>query len=162
MRIEHETPDRVGAIRALHLLALPTAGEADLVNRLRRDGDVAISLVAVEEKAVVGHIMVSPMRAPFKAFGLGPVVVAPGRQWQGIGTRLVRSGLEQARAEGWEAVLVVGDPGYYGRFGFSAAAAGGFASHYAGPYFMALSLCGSELPVRTGSVDYAPAFGDLE
>lgn len=159
--ITPETADRIGAIRRLLIAAFPTAAEADLVDRLRRDGDLAISLAALDDDAVVGHAALSPMTAPLKALGLGPLAVAPERQRQGIGSALVREGLRRAEAEGWDAVFVVGDPAYYGRFGFTAEAASGFASPYAGPFFMALALGGRGLSVRSGKVGYAPAFRDL-
>lgn len=162
MLIKPESPDLESAIRALLLAAFPTSVEADLVDRLRRDGDLAISLAAMEDDAVVGHIAFSPMAAPFDALGLGPVAVSPGRQRSGIGSRLIREGLTRAKNAGRGAVFVFGDPAYYTRFGFDAAAASGFASPYAGPYFMMLSLGGHALPVRSGSVAYAEAFRDLE
>ena len=65
------------------------------------------------------------------------------------------------RADGWEAVFVLGDPAYYERFGFSVAAAAGFASPYAGPYFMALGLNDGIIAPRTGRLAYARAFQDL-
>lgn len=160
-RIAPETPDLFPAIGDLLRAAFATAAEADLVDRLRRAGDVAIGLVAIDDDEVVGHVAFSPMAGPLKALGLAPVAVAPGRQRQGIGSALVRHGLEQAKAEGWEAVFVVGAPDYYRRFGFTAEAASGFASPYAGPFFMARSLRGRDLPVGSGRIDYPPAFRDL-
>lgn len=162
MRIKPENADLESAIRAVLLEAFPASVEADLVDRLRRDGDLAISLVATEDDAVVGYAAFSPMTAPFKALGLGPVAVAPDQHRRGIGSRLIQDGLSLAKKNGWDAVFVLGDPAYYTRFGFDAAAASGFASTYAGPYFMLLSLSGTELPARSGSVAYAPAFRDLE
>jgi putative acetyltransferase len=159
--IAPEAPEHNAAIRTLLLAAFPTAVEADLVDRLRADGDAEISLVAVEGGAVVGHVLLSPMIAPMKALGLGPVAVAPDRQRQGIGSHLVREGIERARAAGWEAVFVLGEPAYYNRFGFDTDAAAGFASAYAGPYFMALWLGGGPNPTRAGRVDYARAFQAL-
>jgi putative acetyltransferase len=88
------------------------------------------------------------------------VSVLPDRQGTGIGTRLIRAGLERAELGGWQGVFVLGEPDYYRRFGFEQALASGFASPYAGPYLMALALGGS-LPATTGRVDYAPAFQAL-
>ncbi len=127
----------------------------------KRDGDLVIPLVADADEFVLGYAALSRMTAPMKALGLGPVAVAAARQKQGIGGKLIREGIAQAKADGWEAIFVLGDPAYYGRFGFSPANAEGFASPYAGPYFMALSLSGEAL-ARVGRVDYAPAFRDLE
>jgi putative acetyltransferase len=162
MRIEPEAPDVVRAIGDLLRAAFPSHVEADLVDRLRRDGDLAIALAAIDDGAVVGYVAFSPMAAPFRALGLGPLAVAPARQRSGIGSRLVREGLARARRGGWEAVFVLGDPAYYGRFGFDAAAARGFASPYAGPHFLAHALGEAGLPASAGSIAYAPAFRDLE
>ncbi|WP_295559227.1 N-acetyltransferase [uncultured Hyphomicrobium sp.] len=161
-RIALETPALAPEIRSLLLAAFPTPVEADLVERLRRDGDVAMALAAFENDALVGHVVFSPMAAPFKALGLGPVAVTPKRQRSGIGSQLIRQGLATATDAGWDAIFVLGDPAYYGRFGFRADTAAGFECPYAGPYLMALALSGNELPGRGGSVAYAPAFRDLE
>lgn len=161
MIIRPETPSLYTHIRALLCAAFPTATEADLVDRLREEGDVAFALAALEGDTVAGHVMLSPMTAPMRALGLGPVAVAPARQRQGVGRRLIDAALECARADGWQAVFVLGEPAYYGRFGFSVAAAAGFATPYAGPYFMALGLNDGAIAPQTGRVDYARAFHDL-
>jgi len=161
MEIRFELETDFSAVRALHLSAFPTAGEGDLVDALHRDGDAVISLVAVDD-VVVGHVMYSRMRAPFRALGLAPVAVCSDHRRQGVGDRLIRAGLVQAKKDGWEAVFVLGSPDYYSRFGFAAALASGFQSPYAGPYLMVLALQDSGLPVTTGAVSYAPAFGDLD
>jgi len=131
------------------------------VAQLRKDGDAVISLIAVEGGNVVGHVMFSRMSAPFRALGLAPVSVDPHWRNQGISARLIEEGLKQAKATGWEGIFVVGDPAYYQRFGFSANAAEGFESPYAGPYLMVLALNEDGLPSRSGRIDYAPAFSSL-
>lgn len=162
MRIRPETPDLERAIRGLLLAAFPTPAEADLVDRLRRDGDLAIALAAIDDDdAVVGYVALSPMTAPMKALGLGPVAVAPDHRRRGVGSALIRQSLDSAKACGVEAIFVLGDRAYYSRFGFDAETASGFASSYAGPYFMALSLTDAGLSARSGRVDYAPAFSGL-
>jgi len=102
----------------------------------------------------------SPMQAPVRALALAPLAVARDRHSQGIGSALIEAGHEIAREEGWDAIFVLGDPAYYGRFGYDLALAAGFESSYAGPHFMALSLAGA-LPTRQGSLAYAPAFAAL-
>jgi putative acetyltransferase len=161
LRITSETSGFEGAIRALLLAAFPTAVEADLVARLRHDGDIVIEMAAREGERVIGYVAFSRMSAPMKAVGLGPVAVLPARQRRGIGSALIREGLARAQAQGLEAAFVLGEPAYYRRFGFDAEAASGFASPYAGPYFMALALADGGLAVRSGRVDYAPAFSGL-
>lgn len=150
------------AIRAIHIAAFPTAAEADLVEHLRQDGDVGIALVALTGDAVVGHVMGSPMRAPFPALGLGPVAVLPGFRRRGVAERLIRRCLDRAKDEGAVGVFVLGNPAYYGRFGFRASHAAAFGSPYAGPHLMALPLRSDQLPVTAGEIAYAPAFDGLE
>jgi putative acetyltransferase len=161
MIIRAEEPADANAIRKVEEAAFPTSAEADLVDRLRSDHDAAFSLVAVEGDELVGHALFSRMEAPFRALGLGPVAVLSSRQGIGIGTRLITAGLACARAEGWQGVFVLGEPAYYRRFGFDAGRAAGFTSPYAGPYLMALALQADDLPVRSGSIAYAPAFAGL-
>jgi putative acetyltransferase len=74
---------------------------------------------------------------------------------------LIRAGLDRVRHADWQAVFVLGDPDYYGRFGFDPARAAGFSCRYAGPHLMVLPL-GGALPATTGAVDYAPAFRMLD
>ena len=97
------------------------------------------------------------MTAPFLAWALGPVAVAPKRQKAGIGSLLIRAGLGRARDASVEGVNVLGAPGYYHRFGFDPTLARGFASPYAGPYLMALALNGV-LPAFQGNVDGLPEY----
>lgn len=160
MIVRDEQPADPAAIHEVVRTAFGQAAEADLVDQLRRDGDAVVSLVAVEDAAVVGHVLLSRMQAPFRALGLAPVSVRPDRQRAGVGSALVREALARARRDGWEAVFVLGDPAFYERFGFDPETARGFASPYAGPHLMAIPLKG-RLPVQAGRVDYAPAFAAL-
>jgi putative acetyltransferase len=117
--------------------------EAALIERLRAAGDVLFELVSEEGGEIAGHILFSRLwadRAELFA-ALAPVAVRPGLQRTGVGSALVRAGLESAREFGAHGVLVLGHPAYYPRFGFSAAAAAQVASPYSGrPAFMALAL----------------------
>ncbi len=160
MTIRPAEPFDHAAIREVLLAALPGADEAQLVEQLRADGDAAIELVAEDGGRIVGHILFSPVGAPFRALALAPVAVAPERHGQGIGSALIGAGHELARAQGWEAIFVLGEPGYYRRFGYDAGLAAGFESPYSGPYFMALGLAG-DLPVTDGRVAHAPAFAAI-
>jgi putative acetyltransferase len=160
MRIRPEALNDAAAIRAIHLASFPAPAEADLVDQLRKDGDIAISLVSDAAGCVTGHVLFSRMAAPFPALGLGPVAVIPEWRGRGIAARLIEDGLARARREDWVAVFVLGDPAYYGRFGFEVALAAGFQSPYAGPHFMARALK-APLPVRDGPVAYPPAFAAL-
>jgi putative acetyltransferase len=161
MVIRDEGPADAPAVRAVVEAAFGRPLEADLIDRLRQDGDAAISLVAVDGGEVVGQVLFSGMAAPCPALALAPVSVAPHRQRSGVGTRLIRAGLDRAGEGGWRGVFVLGDPAYYRRFGFDPAVARGFASAYAGPHLMALALGGGDLPATGGRIDYAPAFAAL-
>ena len=151
--------DRAG-IREVVTAAFGRADEADLVDALREAGDIAVSLVAAEDGRPIGHVLFSRLGAPFPALALGPVSVRPERQRDGIGSRLIRAGLEDATRGGCLGVFVLGEPAYYGRFGFERALASGFQSPYSGPYLMACAL-GGGLPVTTGRIEYPPAFAGL-
>jgi putative acetyltransferase len=161
MIVRPERADQEGAIRRLLVEAFPTPAEADLVERLRREGDARIALVAVEQDRILGHALFSAMSAPFPSLGLAPVAVVPDRRRQGIAAALIEEGIRRSREAGFAAVFVLGDPAYYGRFGFRSDAAAGFASPFAGPALMALDLNGAGLPLRTGPVAYAPAFSSF-
>lgn len=137
------------AIHELVAAAFQRPDEAVLIDRLRSDGACVISLVAVEGDEIVGHVLFSRLVAAFRALGLGPVSVKPNRQRVGIGSQLVRMGLDQAREGGWQGVFVLGDPKFYSRFGFDPDLAGDFTCRYSGPHLMALAL-GGELPTREG------------
>jgi putative acetyltransferase len=157
MIIREEKLDDRAAIHALIRAAFGRLAEAVVVDRLRADGDSVISLVAIDHDLTVGHVMLSKMKAPFKALGLAPLSVRPDRQRLGVGSLLVGEALTWARGGEWDAVFVFGDPGFYRRFGFDPELAIGFSSLHAGPHFMVLPLKNS-LPVRTGTIEYASAF----
>jgi putative acetyltransferase len=160
MIIREEELDDRAAIHDLVQAAFDRVAEAALVDRLRADGDSVISVVAADHASIIGHVMLSKMKAPFRALGLAPVSVRPDRQKSGVGSSLVREALIRARHGRWEAVFVLGDPGFYRRFGFDSEPARGFASTYSGPHLMLLPL--SRLSAATGRIDYAPAFAALE
>jgi putative acetyltransferase len=160
--IRDETAADADAIREVVDAAFPGPAEARLVDLLRADGDLVYSLVAVEDDRVVGHVAFSPMAAPFRALGLGPIAVRPDRQRRGIARRLIEAGLARATADGWQAVFLLGNPAFYERFGFSVALAAGFSSPYVGPHFMVRPLGDEPLPTLAGRVEYALAFGRLD
>jgi putative acetyltransferase len=148
------------------MAAFPTPAEADLVGTLVREGDAVVSLVAERQSEIVGHVLLSRMRVSgdgrrLAALGLAPIGVLPGFQGGGIGSALIEAALAIARATGEELVFLLGEPDYYGRFGFSAATAAPFASPYAGPWFMALALRPDFVPPAAGEAAYARAFSDL-
>lgn len=163
VRIADDAPKFHAAISAVHRAAFGGELEAKLVERLRREGLALVSLVAIDVDEVVGHILFSELAVeidgkPIAAASLAPMGVLPHRQRQGIGSQLVRTGLERLRQGIVAAVVVVGHPDYYPRFGFSAALARKLASPYAGEAFMALELTLGALAGSRGSVRYPAAF----
>ena len=105
----------------------------------------AIELVAADDAAIVGHILFSALsvtveQRAVRALALAPMAVAPGRQRSGIGSALIRAGLAEARGQAWQAVIVLGHPHFYPRFGFSAACAANLEAPFRGEAFMALAL----------------------
>lgn len=161
MKVRDEHTTEGDAIAQVVERAFGRADEAWLVARLRRDGHAAVSMVAEVDDAIVGHVLLTPMEAPFKALSLAPLSVLPEYERRGIGAELTRAAIDRARAEGWDAIFLLGDPKYYARFGFRADLAAGFSSLYAGPHLMVLPLHG-ELPTHTGPIDYAAGFADLD
>ena len=149
------------AIRRVETAAFERDDEAGMVEAARAEGAALVELVTEQDGEIVGHILFSRMAVtPARFFaGLAPVAVSPHAQRRGIGDALCRAGIEAVRALGAEAVIVLGHPDYYPRFGFSAEAAKRLASPYAGsPAFMALALTPGALAAPL-EVDYPAAFG---
>jgi putative acetyltransferase len=166
--IRAETRDDVAAIAALHRAAFGRPNEADLVARLRRTVQPLVSLVALVGEQVVGHILFSPVTidaapAALRPMGLAPMAVLPILQRRGIGSALVRVGIDACRAAGAGAVVVLGHPTYYPRFGFVPAIRFGLCSEYdvAEDVFMAWELTPGSLAGIGGVVRYPPAFAEL-
>ena len=158
-------PERAGDEEAIY--ALSTAAYADtkysngaepeLIDTLRRDGDLTLSLVAENEVGIVGHIAFSPVSIADGTpcwYGLGPVSVAPKHQEQRVGFRLVQRGIADMRAMAANGIVVLGDPNYYGRFGFEYDPRLTFDG-YPPEYFQRLVLEGH---TPCGAVIYSKAF----
>jgi putative acetyltransferase len=159
--VRPERAEDASAVRALLEAAFAGPAEADLVDRLRADGDLVLALVA-GQTGIVGHVAFSRLAVegtgPSQpAIVLAPLAVAPMRQRRGIGAALVRAGLGLLTEAGEALVFVLGDPAYYRRFGFTPADR--FASPYAGQHFMARRLA-PHAPTA-GTVRYPRAFADL-
>ncbi len=166
MTISKERPQDIEAISRLTEAAFrneeySSHTEHFIVNALRRTGQLSISLVAAEHDEILGHVAISPVSISSGVtgwYGLGPISVRPDRQGKGIGSALMRAALQQLRQQGAAGCVVLGDPAYYGRFGFKAHP--GLELPDVPPeYFQALSFTG-ELPV--GVVKYAAAFDARE
>lgn len=167
MIIRDETPEDYADVYRVNARAFGGEGEAALVERLRGACE-HISLVAVEGERVVGHIFFSPVMVEtegdrFEAVGLAPMAVLPEFQNRGVGSQLVRRGLEECASRGHEVVFVLGHPEYYPRFGFAAAKAKGLTCEYPAPdeAFMVVELKPGALGGRTGLVKYRPEFAEV-
>jgi len=156
--IRDETPRDEDAIRTVHLSAFPNDLAARIADELRTSGDAIISLVAERDSTIVGHVLFSRLEAPMRALTLSPLGVRPGFQKAGIGSALVRKGLVRAQQKDWQAVFLLGSPAYYGRFGFSSAAAQGYTAPYWGWPFMARIL-DDQVP-RKGQLTFPAAFDE--
>ena len=165
--IRAELPKDGAAIRAVNVSAFETALEANLVDALREQADPVLSLVADDEGVVVGHIMFSPValsgHPPLQIMGLAPMAVSPGRQRAGIGSALVRAGLEQCARLGFGAVVVLGHPAYYPRFGFVPSTRFGIGCEYDVPedVFMVMELQPRYLLGAYGTIKYHAAFSNV-
>lgn len=154
------------AIRRVVEAAFGRKDEADLVERLCADGDALLSLVAVDDydDEVVGHLLFSDL--PIKTAGgliraaaLAPVAVIPDQQGMGVGGGLIMRGLRDVGKMGVEAVIVLGEPEYYQRFGFSHELAASLETSLQSPALMGLALKPGALDGVEGKPLYAPAFG---
>jgi putative acetyltransferase len=166
MEIREERPEDLDGIRVVNRLAFGGELEGGLVDALRAGGYVVTSVVAVEDGVILGHALFStlPIDSPhgrIAGAALAPVAVRPEWQREGIGSALIEQGIELCRERGCAAIVVLGHPEYYPRFGFSADLARRLTAPYSGPAFMALELTPGALD-SGGTVHYAPPFAELE
>jgi len=163
--IRPEQPEDIESIRNINKEAFGRENESKLVDKLRSRGVLTISLVAVQDGEVVGHIAFSPVvvepeTSGFMAITLGPIAVLPAHQRKGIGLQLVRAGLEECQRLGHEIVFLVGHPDYYPRFGFVPARPKGVDCEFEVPEdaWMILELRKGALAGRRGIAKFEPEF----
>ncbi len=164
IRLEDASDTERAAIHGVNQAAFGRPEEADLVDALRHEGAVLLSVVAEVEGKVAGHILFTRMwidtaNGPVASVALAPMAVAPEHQHRGIGGQLVRHGLKRLRELGERSVIVVGHPSYYPRFGFSTELASGLENPFPRDTFLALELRPGALEGIRGKVRYAAAFG---
>ena len=167
MRIRNEIPEDFAAIHAVNSAAFARPEEGNLVNALRDRVAPFISLVAEHEGVLVGHILFTPVTLTdfpeMKLMGLGPVAVEPSQQRRGIGAALILAGLERCREQGVGAVVLLGHPEYYPRFGFRRAAEFGIRCEF-GPCddsFMVIEIDPGYLRGAYGLAKYHEAFSSV-
>lgn len=166
LRIRTETPADHEAIREIHNAAFGRPAEGKLVDLLRQNNDFSpeMSLVCVDATDTpVGHALLSNVQldsdtGPIKAAALAPVAVHPDAQSKGIGSALTRQAIIQLRALGYEAALVLGEPAYYTRFGFSRDKAKHIRCPYQCEAFLAIELTKSALSSNEITATYPEAF----
>ncbi|MEG4444249.1 N-acetyltransferase [Microcoleus sp. AT9_B5] len=169
MDIRTEKPEDVEAVRNINIAAFGRENEANLVDRLRGIAST-FSFVAVQFDRIVGHIFFSPVVVEGKCsrnlsiLGLAPVAVLPNYQRQGIGTLLIREGLKECARSGFQAVVVLGHPDFYPRFGFIPASKKSLKCEYDVPdeAFMVLELESGALEDCSGTVKYRSEFSLCE
>lgn len=163
-RVRSEKTADHAAISEVQRAAFGRDAEANLVAALRNDGLMLASLVALHDEVIVGHVMFSALRVEvlgrdLVAASLAPLAVAPDFQRRGYGSALVMAGIEVLKARGCEAIIVLGDPNYYARFGFTTSLTHNLRAPFRGPAFMGLELSAGALTGHVGSVTYPSAFG---
>lgn len=163
--IRTEGRDDAPRIRAVEIAAFGRTAEADLVDAVRAAHAGVLSLVAAWREQIVGHVLFTPVTVGpgAQAVGLGPLAVDPGYQRQGVGSALVREGLLRLGSLGHGAVVVLGEPRYYRRFGFATASSFGVRWERPVPdeVFMAMELRPRSLSTG-GTVRYLPLFDQVE
>lgn len=167
MLIRTEAPADILAVDRLLKEVFDTEAEANLVMALRENGHRTLSLVACDDEGeVVGHAMFSPVHLNGEDLnwqGLAPLAVKAEYRKQGLGAELVHEGLASLGELGYPACVVLGDPAYYSRFGFTVADEQGFRCQWDVPAgaFQIVALWDDELKGRSGEIQYCPEFSDL-
>jgi putative acetyltransferase len=158
-------PEDRASIHYVNQEAFGRNQEADLVDKLRKRGVLTVSLVAVQDIAIVGHIAFSPVeiaseKSNFGALTLAPVAVLPAHQNKGIGSQLITAGLEECHRLGHEIIVLAGHPNYYPRFGFIRACPKGIECEFEVPdeAWMIAELKQGALAGRQGKVRFQPEF----
>lgn len=168
--IRPETLADSNMISEVNKLAFGQENEARLVENIRRRANFnsKLSLVAIKNEKVVGYLLFSPIviqtpKDDIPALALAPLAVCPKFQNQGIGSELVKQGLEECKGLGHKVIVVIGHPNYYTRFGFSSATAKGLKAPFPVPdeAFMILELVPGALDGISGMIKYPPVFDEV-
>jgi putative acetyltransferase len=168
MIIRLEQQSDISDIRELNEKVFGQPQEANIVDNLRVNCDEILSIVAIENEKVVGHILFIPVTIEdnndaVKGMGLAPIAVLPEFQRKGIGSRLVNWGIEELRKTAYTFIIVLGHPDYYPRFGFESASRYGIKSQWEGipdNAFMILWLNKSKMIQIWGKAKYRSEFNE--
>ena len=168
MSIRAEKKADIDGIWQINAEAFETKEEADLVNALRDSGVSYISLVYEKNNELVGHILFTPVElvgdtSDLKLMGLAPMAVSPKLQNKGIGSSLIKAGIQQCINDGYDAIIVLGHPDYYPKFGFVPSVKYGIKTEYEVPedVFMVLEVKENSLKGKKGTIKYHEAFGSV-
>ena len=164
--IRAETRGDVDAVREVNRLAFGQDAEGRLVDRLRDEGYARVSLVAEVDGRIVGHILFSDLPIVtdgqvIPAVALAPMAVVLDHQRRGIGSALLRAGLEACREHDFRVAIVLGHRAFYPRFGFSSPLARQLKAPYSGEDFMAVELEPGAMAGAVGRVAYPPPFAEV-
>jgi putative acetyltransferase len=166
--VREERPEDIEAIRIVNEQAFGQPAESGIVDRLRKSCPGLLSLVALADYEVVGHLLFSPVKIEgspetIEGMGLAPMAVLPAQQRQGIGTLLVKRGIEMLKSRGCPFIIVLGHSEYYPRFGFAQASLSGICSQWEevpDEAFMILILDREAMRVASGVARYRNEFDD--
>jgi putative acetyltransferase len=158
---QKESPEHYKAVNEILLACFESEAEAKLVIALRENGKAVLSLVALQNDEVVGHVMFTPVTtsppSEKRGLGLAPLAVKSQYQKQGIGSQLVREGLRLCKELGYDYVVLLGNPKYYQRFGFKKASSFGMQNEYGvDEPFMLIKL--TNCNIQNGLACYSPEF----
>ena len=159
--IQIELSEHYLAVHEILITCFKSDAESKLVAALRNNDKAILSLVAVQNGEVVGHVMFTPVTtsppSTAKGLGLAPLAVKPEYQKQGIGAKLVEEGLRMCAELEYDYVVLLGNPKYYQRFGFKKASDFGMQNEYGvDEPFMVIKLTSCDL--QNGLIKYCPEF----
>ena len=169
MEIRQETKVDIEGIHKVNCEAFDTNAEAKIVDALRDSGHLELSLIAVEDGMVIGHIAYSPMhfenpQSSLKVMALAPMAVAPNYQKKGVGSKLVKASIEELKKRNVDLVFLIGYPEYYPKFGFKPAFTTlGVKSNFEGvpdEAFMVLNLSENDFDLKTTKVFFRSEFSE--
>jgi len=164
MEIREEHAGDISEIRELNQQAFGQSQEGNIVDALRSNGAVLLSLVATLDDHVVGHILYSPVSlSGVDGAALGPMAVLPQHQRQGIGSKLIEEGNRRLKESGCPFIIVVGHANFYPRFGFKRASTCAIACEWEIPdeAFMVLTLDHARMAGVSGLAQYRPEFSTV-
>ena len=166
VEVRDEYQGDIPAIRDLNKRAFEQDQEANIIDALRSNRAVMLSMVAISDGQVVGHIMYSPISIDGKVSGaaLGPMAVLPEYQGQGVGSELIKKGNQRLRNDGCPFIIVLGHSEYYARFGFEPASMHEITCEWDVPdnVFMVLILDEAKMRGISGVAKYRPEFSSVE